>query len=59
MPSPYSSAAPKIPRRINQRRLAVEFGGMRAVSARIPPSPWLSARSTMAMYLTDTTSTSA
>ena len=32
---------------------------MSAVSARMPPSPWLSARITMAMYLTETTMSSA
>src|SRR5687768_6091105 len=34
------------------------FPGTSAVNARMPPSPWLSARSTNATYLTDTTSRS-
>jgi len=32
--------------------------GSSAVSARMPPSPWLSARMTIAMYLIEMTSTS-
>ena len=33
--------------------------GTSAVSARMPPSPWLSARMTMATYLIEMTSSSA
>ena len=63
-PSPYSSAAPKIPRIVNSHTARVAFarsrsGKARAISARMPPSPRLSARSTNAMYFTDTMSISA
>jgi len=33
--------------------------GSNAVSDRMPPSPWLSARMTMLVYLTEITSSSA
>ena len=58
MLSPYRSAAPKSPVRTSARRLcavACEGGATSAVSAIIPPSPWLSARITKARYLIDMT----
>ena len=62
MPSPYSSAAPKIPRAISQPRSLLPVGLIgvaSAVRARMPPSPWLSARSTNTRYFTDITMMSA
>ena len=61
MPSPYSIDAPKTPSRTSTGAAPVTRarGGIREVSARMPPSPWLSARMTSAMYLTEMTSTSA
>ena len=68
MPSPYSSAAPKMASSTSTGRpsasrpatwLRPRFSGSSVASARMPPSPWLSARITMAMYLTDTTIRSA
>ena len=47
MPSPYRSAAPKMPSSTSGQRsvvLRILIGVARAVSARMPPSPWLSAR---------------
>ena len=43
------------PRRRRARRCCRRRGGISAVSARMPPSPWLSARMTMAMYLIEMT----
>ncbi len=59
IPSPYSRAVPNSPRRTRPQRTR-EFrdwaeGRINEVSARIPPSPSLSARSTKARYLRDTT----
>ncbi len=69
MPSPYSSAVPKMPSAISTGRptarrdpllvLSSPSVGINAVSARMPPSPWLSARNTSATYFTETTSRSA
>ena len=39
-------------------RFPLRAGGSSAVSARMPPSPWLSARMTIAMYLTEMTRSS-
>jgi len=53
-PSPYSSVAPKMPMAISRRRLPVPAalqGRTSASRARIPPSPWLSARITTRTYL--------
>ncbi len=67
MPSPYSSAVPKMPSAISSGRPVASRGaplapparpGIRAVNASTPPSPWLSARMTSAMYLTEMTSRS-
>jgi hypothetical protein len=61
MPSPYSNEAPKIASSISsgcavdQPPMPGVRSGRRAASARMPPSPWLSARITIAMYFTDTT----
>jgi hypothetical protein len=67
-PSPYSSAAPKSPsttraaRAVGPLRAAEASscvrGVTRARSARMPPSPWLSARRMKVMYFTTITSTS-
>ena len=55
-PSPYSSAAPKMPSMIRMERFLASAPGRTSASrARIPPSPRLSARSTSAMYLKETT----
>jgi hypothetical protein len=60
IPSPYSSAAPKMRRAINTfLPFRLPRVGTSAVSARMPPSPALSARMTMAMYLMEMTITSA
>ena len=55
MPSPYSSAAPNRP--IMTRigcTIFPPFDRTSATSARMPPSPWLSARITNSRYLIDT-----
>ena len=56
-PSPYSSAAPNRPSPIRSARArpALARGRTRARSARMPPSPRLSARSTKLTYLKETT----
>ena len=57
IPSPYSRPAPKIPSPSNHRvrRLrSARSGTASAISARMPPSPWLSARSTYPRYFTET-----
>ena len=68
IPSPYSSAVPKMPRAMRIGRPTASLAetprsplspGTSAVSARMPPSPWLSARMTIATYLIEMTSTSA
>ncbi len=64
MPSAQSRAAPTNPSRIraSRPRLArpsLLFGITSARSARMPPSPWLSARITNVRYLTTTTRVSA
>ena len=62
IPSPYRRAAPKSPSRIRtflDPTSSSRRGATRAVSARMPPSPSLSARNTKRRYLTDTTITSA
>ena len=59
MPSPYNSAAPKRPIAISARR--DDTPGLlltSATSARMPPSPPLSARITNSTYFTDTVMTS-
>ena len=59
--SPKNSAAPKVPRTItNQRVLEVFdffsiFLRSNAVKAKTPPSPWLSARMIIKIYLIETT----
>ena len=60
IPSPYSSAAPKMPisTSTGKREPFPGRDGSSAVSARMPPSPWLSARMTIAMYLTEMTRSS-
>ncbi len=59
MPSPYSNAVPNKPSSTKaEPRLAVPnrvVGDARAVNARIPPSPALSARMTTTRYLIVTT----
>jgi hypothetical protein len=60
MPSPKSRDAPTIPSPMRTEYVglgpAPSFRvGSRAVRDRIPPSPWLSARITTAMYLTEMT----
>ena len=60
MPSPYRSAVPNKPITTKTRRrgrLFVVRGRINAVRARIPPSPWLSARMTRSRYLMVTTIT--
>ena len=55
MPSPYSSAAPNRP--IMTRTgctIFPPFDRTSATRARMPPSPWLSARITNSRYFTDT-----
>lgn len=58
-PSPYSSAVPNTPRVMiaAPERLGGEPGSgiTSAVNARIPPSPWLSARITRKRYLIEMT----
>jgi hypothetical protein len=56
IPSPYSSDAPTIPSRMRSPRPRDDCCGRRisAVNARMPPSPWLSARITSTMYLIET-----
>ena len=53
MPSPYSSERRRCRQQDQRRRdrASARARGSSAVSARMPPSPWLSARITMAMYL--------
>ena len=55
MPSPYSSAAPKMPSGMRIDRLSPAVRSTNAVSARMPPSPSLSARNTTATYFSETT----
>ena len=52
---------PNTPSMINTSvaRPAFDFGMINAVNARMPPSPWLSAFITSAMYLTEMITTSA
>jgi hypothetical protein len=55
--SPKNSAAPKTPSEVNTPVRTSTFAVARctsAVRARIPPSPWLSARMTNARYLIET-----
>jgi hypothetical protein len=54
MPSPYSKAAPNRPIAISRARPFPSFDRTSATSARMPPSPWLSARITNSRYFTDT-----
>ena len=56
IPSPRSSEAPMMPRATRIEEVA---DGSRAVSERIPPSPWLSALKTTAVYLIEMTRISA
>lgn len=61
-PSPYSSAVPNTPRVTTAPTAPVTvpiFGMTSAVKARMPPSPWLSARITSVRYLIEITMTSA
>src|ERR1035441_4448468 len=62
IPPEYRKAAPKTPRLISnaRRRLAPgeRFGKANAINARMPPSPLLVARSTMAKYFSETISSS-
>ena len=61
IPSPYSSAVPNSPSMMSAQRglrFSAPTGVTSAVSARIPPSPRLSARRTKMPYLTEITSTS-
>ncbi len=61
MPSPYSRAAPNTPSAImSARRRLLPFASWNAndSSARMPPSPRLSARSTNSTYFVQTMSTS-
>ena len=60
-PSPYSSAVPKTPSMTSAavRRPPGVFGMTSAVSARMPPSPRLSARMMKVMYLMEMMITSA
>ena len=57
-PSPYSSDAPAMPTAIipplAMPRDFASLGKASESSARMPPSPWLSARMTMARYFTET-----
>jgi hypothetical protein len=55
MPSPYSSADPNNPAVTSSQRARRSFipAGSRARSARMPPSPRLSARSMWATYLNE------
>jgi hypothetical protein len=50
-PSPYSNAAPRIPMATTPARPCAMPSS--DINARIPPSPSLSARMTIATYLTD------
>ena len=62
MPSPKNSAAPNTPSPISSRRDVPAPSlprSARAVSARMPPSPRLSARMTKTTYFTVTTRISA
>ncbi len=61
-PSPYSRAVPNTPSAMMARLAPTgspRVGINSAVSARMPPSPWLSARITSARYLTEMMTTSA
>jgi hypothetical protein len=62
IPSPYSSAVPNSPSITSTQRglrLSAPTGVTSEVSARMPPSPRLSARRTKTAYLTEMTSASA
>ncbi len=60
MPSPYSIDAPNTPSSTSTGAAPATTvrEGMSEVRARMPPSPWLSARITMAMYLIEMIRTS-
>ena len=60
-PSPYSSAVPNTPSVTTTAAFWVILprGMIIAVSAKMPPSPWLSARITNIRYLTEMIMTSA
>jgi hypothetical protein len=56
MPSPYKSEVPKSPSRMSSQRPPPRrtVGGIRSdVSARMPPSPWLSARRINTTYFSE------
>ena len=59
-PSPKNRQAPLMPTRASAARIRApgETRCARAISARMPPSPWLSARITSVTYFTVTISTS-
>ena len=61
MAPPYNMAAPNIPSRIRPRRAGLPrsaSGRSKAIRAKMPPSPRLSARNTKTMYLSEMMSTS-
>ena len=60
-PSPYSKAVPNTPRSTSTpaSRLFADVGMISAINARMPPSPWFSARITTAMYLMEMITMSA
>jgi hypothetical protein len=59
MPSPYISAAPNKPMTTRARARSNPLAPASGISAKIPPSPWLSARITKRQYLMEIVMTSA
>ncbi len=57
-PSPYSNAAPNSPMDTSAQLCRARPEVTSDISARMPPSPWLSARITKKQYFSDTISSS-